>query len=134
MFKDDRGWGLYNIFPDMIQGQVNVSTTFPGIIRAFHRHHNQADNWKVISGQFKVRLAKPLGMMTPGVSMRELYLDKNDDVLVIPPRVWHGFKVVGTEPGVLLYYVTNKYDPDNPDEERAPWNSFWEDGWDTEFK
>jgi dTDP-4-dehydrorhamnose 3,5-epimerase len=43
-------------------------------------------------------------------------------LIVIPVGVAHGYKVVSEEPVLLFYHTTESYDPDNPDEERIPYN------------
>jgi dTDP-4-dehydrorhamnose 3,5-epimerase len=53
-------------------------------------------------------------------------------MLEIPPLIWHGFRVLGNESAILLYYVTNEYNPRKPDEERMAWDTFGP--WETEFK
>jgi dTDP-4-dehydrorhamnose 3,5-epimerase len=131
--RDDRGWGLHNIFPlrnDGI-GQINLSETYPGVIRAYHRHHNQWDYWRVIDGSIEARLYYPPDPYLNGRHEKH-YLSDPRDMLEIPPFVWHGFRVLGNKPAKLLYYVTRGYDPENPDEERMPWDEFGP--WETEFK
>lgn len=138
MFKDARGQGVYNVFPGIENGQINVSITYPGVVRAFHRHWFQEDNWHIVSGQFEVVLAYEHPRVfvenrevTEPTDIQILYLGPGESVN-IPRLVWHGFRILGTEPGILLYYVTNKFDPDKPDEERAPWDKFHD--WKTIFK
>lgn len=127
MFKDARGRGKYNVFPDVPDGQINVSYSYPGTIRAFHRHKKQYDNWFVVKGNMEVAIYnEELGDL--GV----FSLGEGDPVLSIAPGLWHGFKTLGNEEVILLYYVTNKYDPNNPDEERAEWNAFY--NWETPKK
>lgn len=41
----------------------------------------------------------------------------------IPGHYWHGFKAIGNEPVMLVYFVNRLYDYGNPDEERRPWNN-----------
>lgn len=125
MFKDARGRGMYGLFSDIPKGQINVSYSYPGTIRAFHRHKNQWDNWYVVKGNMEVVLHDDFGNVI-------YYMSEGDPVLKIPPNVWHGFKVLGNEEAVLLYYVTNNYDAENPDEERADWNEFYH--WETPKK
>jgi dTDP-4-dehydrorhamnose 3,5-epimerase len=36
--------------------------------------------------------------------------------------VAHGYRVLGSEPVILVYYVTQVYDPRNPDEHRIPYD------------
>src|SRR5215217_2013547 len=100
MFKDARGRAVYNVFPDISNGQVNVSTTYAGVVRAFHRHWFQEDNWHIVSGQFEVVLVEENGFER---SIDVKYLGPGESVN-IPKLVWHGFRVLGTEPGILLYY------------------------------
>lgn len=118
MFKDARGRGFYDVFPNIPDGQINVSYSYPGTIRAFHRHNYQDDNWYVVKGNMEVALY--------GDKLSVLSLGEGDPVLSIPPGVWHGFKVLGNEEVILLYYVTNKFDPKSPDEEREKWNKFYD--------
>lgn len=125
--KDARGQGDYDIFP-IRKGQINISKTYPGVVRAFHRHLHQDDYWYIVSGQFEVALydenesGKPLSLH---------YLEPGE-ILRIRSPLWHGFRVLGTEVGTLLYYVTNAYDFDNPDEERVEWDRFYD--WKTQYK
>lgn len=128
MFKDARGRGDYDIFPALKEGQINISTTYPGVIRAFHRHWKQTDHWYIVSGQFEVILAEDDG---PEDIIKKRYLGPGESVS-IRAGVWHGFRVLGTEPGTLLYWVTKKFDAKDPDEERVIWNRFSD--WTTEYK
>ena len=43
--------------------------------------------------------------------------------MIIPAGLWHGAVAVGPDPAGLLYYVTNAYDPAEPDEERRAYDS-----------
>lgn len=52
------------------------------------------------------------------------YLSEGES-LIIPPGVWHGVQVLGNEEAILAYHITNKYNPSDPDEERAEWNAFY---------
>jgi dTDP-4-dehydrorhamnose 3,5-epimerase len=40
----------------------------------------------------------------------------------VPGYYWHGFKGLGDEQVMLLYFTTNLYHPKDPDEERRPWD------------
>lgn len=120
MFKDSRGRNISDLFPDIQQGQINLSHSYPGTIRAFHRHKKQWDFWYLVAGDIEVALYNE-----ESKELRLEYLSGNDDtVLEIEPMLWHGFKVLGQKEATLLYYVTRQYDPDNPDEERAPYDKF----------
>jgi dTDP-4-dehydrorhamnose 3,5-epimerase-like enzyme len=42
--------------------------------------------------------------------------------LMIPRGVDHGYRVLGSEPMMMVYYVTQTYNPKDPDEHRIRWN------------
>lgn len=127
-FLDDRGWAFYNIF-DAVPGQLNYSVLYPGIVKAWHRHKKQNDYFFVLLGNARVALHDPAA----GKTETHFIGEKNPKVLKIPPGIWHGYTVLGPTPCGLLYYVDKKYDPSDPDEERASWDSFGYN-WNPEFK
>jgi dTDP-4-dehydrorhamnose 3,5-epimerase len=55
---------------------------------------------------------------TKGV-VNELFLgDHNEQLVQIPPHVWHGFKNVGDVESIIVNVVTHPYDSRQPDEYR----------------
>ena len=120
-YTDDRGWSLMNLLGGVMsgQGQINFSVQYPGVIKAWHRHDKQTDFWCCMTGHLKVGIHRELDdrfwMLVTG--------EKRPGVLIIPPPLWHGAACVGPTPAGLLYYVTNQYDPANPDEHRRPHDS-----------
>ena len=110
-----KDWGL---FPGEIF-QANFSISYPGIVRAWHRHvRGQVDYFVVLKGALKICAYDD--------ETRELdeIISTGDNVQVvrIPGHYWHGFRVVGDESAYLVYFVNRLYDYGNPDEERRPWN------------
>ena len=99
--------------------QANLSITYPGIIRAWHRHlRGQVDYFLVVKG-----VAKVCAYDEETKHLVEVVLsDAKPQVLRVPGHYWHGFKALGTEPVYLVYFTTKLYDYRNPDEERRPWN------------
>jgi len=99
--------------------QANFSITYPGIIRAWHRHRRgQTDYFLVIRGTAKIcayndETSELAEIISTGINLQ---------IVKIPGHYWHGFKAVGVEPVWLIYFVTRLYDYKNPDEERRPWN------------
>ncbi len=90
-----------------------------GIIRAWHRHNRgQVDYFTVLRGTLKI--------CAYDEDMEELdeIVSTGQDlqVLRMPGHYWHGFKAAGDETALLVYFTTNLYDYQNPDEERRPWN------------
>jgi len=118
-FMDDRGWAFYDVFK-ALPGQINYSVVFPGIVKAWHRHKLQTDYFFVLKGNARVALHDQDKNETKTFFIGE----RNPQVLEIRPGLWHGYTALGPEPCGLLYYVSKKYNPDEPDEERASWDSF----------
>ncbi len=120
-FADDRGWSLMNLLTGIMspQGQVNYSTMYPGVIKAWHRHQKQTDFWIVLNGHLKVGIHRE----SDGVSWLVTMGEKRPGTLIIPPPLWHGAATIGHEPAGLLYYVTHAYNPAAPDEDRRAYDS-----------
>jgi dTDP-4-dehydrorhamnose 3,5-epimerase len=99
--------------------QANLSVSYPGIIRAWHRHlRGQTDYFIALSGAIKVcGFDEKTGELNEIVSSGQI-----PQVVRMPGHYWHGFKALGNECAMLLYFTTKMYDCANPDEERKPWN------------
>jgi len=125
-FPDERGFftevmrkDWKDLFADDTVAQANLSLTYPNIIRAWHRHlKGQTDYFLALKGLIKI-----CAFDEKTEEINEIISSALDlQVVRIPGHYWHGFKVLGNEPAMLLYFTTNLYDPANPDEERRPWN------------
>lgn len=99
--------------------QTNFSMSYPGVVRAWHRHlRGQIDYFLVLKGAIKIcAYNERLGELTEIVSTGHDF-----QIVRIPGIYWHGFKVISKEPAWLLYFVNKLYDYENPDEERRKWN------------
>jgi len=98
--------------------QANFSESYPGMVRAWHRHvRGQVDYFLVLKGSLKICAyddeTKELDEIISGPDLQ---------IVRIPGHYWHGFKVLGNEIAFLVYFTTKLYDYENPDEERRPWN------------
>ena len=104
--------------------QVNLSMSYPGIIRAWHRHSmGQVDYICVVKGALKVCAYDDREDSKTKGQLDEIILNSEKIQIVrIPGFYWHGTKCIGDEPSMVLYFVTRLYDYKNPDEERRPWN------------
>jgi len=125
---DDRRKGTFDVFKTP-KGDINYSFIYPGAIAAWHRHKKQTDYWHVIKGSLKVGLYDEKSRKLTFVYLHE----KDRKTLVIPPFIWHGWRNLDPNETILSYYISEKYDPKNPDEDRAPVGSFGE-SWETEAK
>ena len=99
--------------------QVNLSYTYPGVVRAWHWHlRGQVDYFLVLKGAAKI-----CGYDATTRKLVEIISIGAKPVLVrMPGHYYHGFKAIADEPTLFLYFVNRHYDYKNPDEERIPWN------------
>ncbi|UCD76705.1 MAG: dTDP-4-dehydrorhamnose 3,5-epimerase family protein [Phycisphaerales bacterium] len=120
-FNDDRGWSMMNLMTGVLreQGQINFSIQYPGVIKAWHRHDRQTDFWVCAVGNIKAGIYRG----DDGARWMQVIGEQRPGVLIIPPPLWHGAATVGPTPAGLLYYVTEGYNPDAPDEHRRPFDS-----------
>lgn len=154
-FKDDRSRSYNDVCPLVDKGDINATVLYPGTIKAFHRHAKQDDYWFVLRGNIRAVLVtealKPVRHVAlpmsdkPGWYSYDGHVSNNPftiteslpdnttevhylgegDRLHIPKNVWHGLQVLGNEEAIMIYHITEKYNPRVPDEERAPWDKFY---------
>jgi len=102
-----------------------VSETYPGIVRAWHRHtRGQIDHFVVLDGKAKVGIYDDREG-SPTQEELDTYIlgEGNESAIRVPGDCWHGFKAVGDERVLLANFPTNLYDYDDPDEERLPYDT-----------
>ena len=101
-------------------GQVYFTTTYPGVVKAWHYHKIQTDNFYVIKGTIKLALFDDReNSPTKGI-VNEIYLGQHCPAVVrIPPGVQHGWMCVGTEEAYILNIVSEMYNYSQPDEYRT---------------
>jgi dTDP-4-dehydrorhamnose 3,5-epimerase len=99
--------------------QANLSVSYPGIIRAWHRHlRGQVDYFLVLQGALKI-----CAYDDKKQEINEIISSSEKLQLVrIPGNYWHGFKNISDKTALVVYFVNRLYDYKNPDEERRPWN------------
>jgi dTDP-4-dehydrorhamnose 3,5-epimerase len=108
-----------DLFAEDTVAQANLSFTNTDIIRAWHRHlRGQTDYFLALQGSIKIGIFDEKTEEVNEIISSALKLQ----VVRVPGHYWHGFKALGDEPAMLLYFTTNLYDPAHPDEERRPWN------------
>ncbi len=125
-FPDERGFftevmrkDWKDLFGEDTVAQANLSYTYPGVIRAWHRHlKGQVDYFLALRGIIKIcafdnKTCELNEVISSGLDLQ---------VVRMPGHYWHGFKALGDEPALLLYFTTNLYNYANPDEERRAWN------------
>ena len=108
-FVDQRGW-LAELFRDDELGDVPppamayLSVTQPGVARGPHEHSHQTDYFCFVGlSNFKLLLWDNIkDSPTHGKSMTIYLGQDNPMMVVVPPGVVHGYKNVGTEPGMVI--------------------------------
>jgi dTDP-4-dehydrorhamnose 3,5-epimerase len=134
LWPDDRGYflevarlaapdlpGADELAEGFANTQVSATLSYPGTIKALHYHCKQTDLWTPVRGMFQVvlydlRIESPTFGRTNTLYIGALRPWK----LRIPPGVAHGYKVLGTEPALLVYLTNCFYDP--ADEGRIPYD------------
>jgi dTDP-4-dehydrorhamnose 3,5-epimerase len=95
----------------------------PELIKAFHWHKRQWDYWDIVKGNARVVLVDlRADSPTKGRTQVVMAGENAPKMIAIPPLVAHGYQVLDLRDVLLCYYVTEPYDPKQPDEGRIPWN------------
>ncbi|MGE7780373.1 dTDP-4-dehydrorhamnose 3,5-epimerase family protein [Peribacillus sp. NPDC097264] len=125
--SDDRGF-----FAEVVRdddhllthfGQLSWSTSYPGVIKAFHYHEEQDDLWFFPSGNAQVVLYDLREHSSTKGETNVYYMGENNPIiLLIPKGVAHGYRVLGEKSATVVYCTTKSYNPSRPDEKRIPWD------------
>ena len=101
-------------------GQVYFTTTYPGVVKAWHHHEKQTDHFYVVKGMVKIVLYdRREDSPTHGI-VNQLYLGEHYPGLVrIPPGVLHGWMCVGQDEAYIINVVSEMYNYAKPDEYRT---------------
>lgn len=124
---DDRGYfaEILRDDEDLLErfGQASMSFSYPGVIKAFHYHEKQDDLWFFPKGNAQVVLHDLRQASPTHGETNVFYLgETNRSLLLIPKGVAHGYRVLGNEPAMIVYFTTLSYNREKPDEYRIPWN------------
>lgn len=101
-------------------GQVYMTTAYPGVVKAWHYHRLQDDQFSVVKGMMKLALYDGReGSPTKG-EVNQFFMGESNPILVkIPKGVYHGFKGIGTEEAIVINTVTEPYNHKESDEYRV---------------
>ena len=106
-------------YPKLSNTVVNVTTVYPGVVKAWHYHRVQTDNFVVVSGMAKVVLYDDREASATRGQVNEFFLgDRNPILVQVPPLVCHGYKGIGADEVMLVNFPTEVYRPEQPDEYR----------------
>jgi dTDP-4-dehydrorhamnose 3,5-epimerase len=101
-------------------GQFYFTTTYPGVVKAWHHHKKQTDHFYVVKGMVKIAMYdEHSGSPTHG-SVNEVYLGEHCPALLrIPPGVLHGWMCIGESKAYVVNVVSEVYNYTEPDEYRV---------------
>jgi dTDP-4-dehydrorhamnose 3,5-epimerase len=100
-------------------GQVYMTTTYPGVVKAWHLHKKQSDNVVCVQGMIKLVLYDSREKSPTYKQVDQFYLGLHNPLLVqIPEGVFHGWMCVSHEEAIVVNIPTERYDHENPDEFR----------------
>ncbi len=100
-------------------GQVYVTTTYPGVVKAWHLHKEQTDNVACVQGMIKLVLYDSREQSPTFKQIDQFYLGLHNPLLVqIPRGVYHGWMCVSPEEAIIMNIPTECYNYDDPDELR----------------
>jgi dTDP-4-dehydrorhamnose 3,5-epimerase len=125
VIPDERGW-LMEILrsdEDIFEkfGQVYITTAYPGVVKAWHYHKKQTDNFTCVHGMMKVVLYDSRKDSPTFKNIVEIFVgERNPALISVPPGVYHGFKGIGNETAYFLSIPTLPYNYADPDEYRLP--------------
>ncbi len=100
-------------------GQVYLTTTLPGVVKAWHLHKKQTDNVVCVAGMIRLGLYDDRQESPSFGLVNEFFLGEHQPLLVqVPPRVYHGWKCVSLGEALIVNTVSRPYDHQDPDEHR----------------
>ena len=101
-------------------GQVYMTTTYSGVVKAWHFHKRQDDNFACVHGKIRLVLYDARKKSSTYKEINEFILSTDDPTLVhIPKIVYHGFKGIADCESIVINTVTLPYDYKKPDEYRV---------------
>jgi dTDP-4-dehydrorhamnose 3,5-epimerase len=100
-------------------GQVYMTTAYPGVVKGWHYHKNQVDNFVVVKGMIKLVLYDPREDSSTKGEINEFFLGEHNPALIqIPKLVYHGFKCVSQQEAICINCPTEVFNYEKPDEYR----------------
>ena len=102
-------------------GQIYVTTALPGVVKGWHCHKKQYDNFFCIFGKMRVGLYDARPDSPTFKEIQEVIMSFEEPILLkIPPLVYHGFKCIAEAESAIinmpteLYNYRDAYDNDIP--------------------
>ena len=101
IIPDERGSIMHmvkNLDNKFIFGEVYFSTAYPGVIKGWHEHTVQTQNYAVIKGMIKLVLFDNRKNSSTYKNLQEIFIGiKNYKLITIPPGIINGYKNISNE-------------------------------------
>lgn len=128
---DERGMVMHMLRSDAEHftkfGEIYFSTAYPGVVKAWHLHDRMTLRYAVPVGTVKVALFDPREASPTRGQVEEIVLGEHAyRLLIVPPRVWNGFKNVGPQTALVANCADLPHDPTeihrlDPDDKTIPY-------------
>lgn len=114
---DERGMIMHMLRcddPDFEQfGEIYFSTAYPSVIKGWHEHRKQIQNYAVIQGMIKLVLYDNRQDSPTHKELMEIFIGEDNYQLVrIPIGVINGFKAIGNKTAIVANCATLPHEPD----------------------
>jgi dTDP-4-dehydrorhamnose 3,5-epimerase len=115
-------------------GEIYFSIAYPGVIKGWHEHTKQVQNYCVVEGMIKLVMYDNRKESQSYQKLQELFLgDENYCLVTIPTGIIMGYKCIGNKKSILANCSTLPHDPSemisyDPIGGKIPYN------WDIKFK
>jgi len=114
---DERGMIMHMLRADETAfekfGEIYFSTAYPGVVKGWHQHTRQSQNYAVIQGMIKLVLYDERDQSASKGKLLELYTGEDKYELIhIPPGVVNGYKVIGQKTAIVANCADRPHEPD----------------------
>ena len=115
LIPDERGFLMEILRADDAElftkfGQVYVSATYPGVVKAWHYHQRQVDNFACVAGMVKLVLVDTRADSPTNGAINEFFVGTQNPMLVqVPNLVYHGWKSISPDVALVVNVPTEPY-------------------------
>ena len=100
-------------------GQVYITTTYPGVVKAWHLHEKQVDNIVCFQGMIKLVLYDARKKSPTYKEINQFYIGIHNPLIVqVPAGIFHGWMCMSIEEALIINISTEIYNYKKPDEKR----------------
>lgn len=93
-------------------GEIYFSVCYPGVVKGWHEHTKQTQNYCVIDGMMKLVLFDNRLKSPTYKKLQEIYIgDLNYSLVQIPPFVVNGYKCIGEKKCIVANCSDLSHDP-----------------------